>query len=836
MTNAARLPSTSLGDSVAKRISLVPLIVFLLLCFSARATENPHPLRQSELLALVAGNTLPENVVNEIHARGVAFRADAGYQMQLTEAGATPAVLAALKSAKPVIAAGDEEKTDPALLQHMVDAAKLMKANNYEAAGDELAAGLQGNFEKFEFGFVMGELLSQQGDWPRAAAVYAEVLHQAPNFPEAHAKLSYALHRIGQYEESLREAKAELARAPQDAEAHRCAGIALGDLLKYDAAEAEFREALRIKPDYALVHYDLAVTFGDQRQTEKSIAEYKKTLALDPDFINARYNLAHTLQDQDHLEAALEQYREAKRRAPNRFDIRMNLGSTLVANGRYPEALSEFRELTAMYPDSTMALNALAGALYTTRDFQGAEKEYRKSAALDPTDPQTFTGLGWLYEHQTNPKLDAALEQYRCAKDLDPNSADASLNIGRVQLIQRKVSEALKELQDSITLGPSNAVTHDLYAQALLLSGDTNRAITEFKESLGLDPKQFQVMLELAAALEKKGDWPAALSEYDQAAVAESATAPAYGPSFGGWHNDAADRYKEAQERFSKQLAALKGAGKSSEAAKLEKSIQDQQDTSDSAHALDSLMLSGSQAFSERRFDDAERDYRKALEKADKLQPHDSRLTTTLNHLGQLAVFRQDFAGADVLFERQLKVAEEIYGPNSSNLDEAIKFLSLNAMAAKDYLAAKKFLDRDLELNRKTYGENSANYTQVLRIFAMLYMNQEQYEKAEPYLLQATEVEAKLYNYDSRYGGLEYINLLSLCILYDHWGNADKLNACDRRLIPIVEKLSGTDTHLLETLLTQQAKSLRTLGRPEEATKIEERLKSLQPSATNNPN
>lgn len=46
----------------------------------------------------------------------------------------------------------------------------------------------------------------------------------------------------------------------------------------------------------------------------------------------------------------------------------------------------------------------------------------------------------------------------------------------------------------------------------------------------------------------------------------------------------------------------------------------------------------------------------------------------------------------------------------------------------------------------------------------------------------------------------------------------------------------GPDTAFLEQTLTREAKTLRTLGRPEEAAKIEQRLKSLQPSAANNPN
>jgi hypothetical protein len=50
------------------------------------------------------------------------------------------------------------------------------------------------------------------------------------------------------------------------------------------------------------------------------------------------------------------------------------------------------------------------------------------------------------------------------------------------------------------------------------------------------------------------------------------------------------------------------------------------------------------------------------------------------------------------------------------------------------------------------------------------------------------------------------------------------------------EKQYGLDTAFLEQTLTGEAKTLRTLGRPEEAAKIEQRLKSLQPSAANNPN
>ena len=634
---------------MAKLAFLSLFVASFLASFTAASETSPRPLRQTELLALVAGNALPENIVNEIRSRGVAFRMDDSFRGQLTTAGATPSILAALDAAKAPAKVPAEDKPDPALLQHIAAAGKLMKDKHFDEAADELTATLKGNFEKFEIGFVMGELLRRQDRCAEAAAVYAEVLRQNPDFPEAHTKLSFVLYCSGDGEDALREAKAALLLAPRNAEAHKNAGLALHLLGKPDAALAEYQEALRIKPDYDAVRYDIALVLYSKRDLDGAIAEYKKAIALNPDLVDARYNLAIILNEQGQLDAALQQYREAKRRAPGRFDIRMNLGNVLFAKGMYPEAMSEYRELTAMYPDTTMALNALAATLYATRDFQGAEKEYRKAAAVDPTDPKTFLGLGLVYEYQNKPNLGAALEQYRRAKELDANSPEASRDVGRVLLSQRKVSEALKELQEAVTLGPSSADTHDLYAQALMLSGDANAAITEFKESLGLDPKQVSVMLELAAALEKKGDWAAALNEYHQAAIAADIAAAPRQPGVGYRTYDAAHQYKEAQERFNQQLAALRKAGKSAEAARLETSIRNQQSAANAAQTLDSLMLSASQAFDERRFDDSERDYKKALAIAEKLQRHDIRTVTALNRLGQLAVFRHDSPGGSSL-------------------------------------------------------------------------------------------------------------------------------------------------------------------------------------------
>lgn len=814
---------------MARLVSLSLLLTSLLICFTAVAESSDRPIRKTELLALVAGNALPENIVHEIHARGVAFRLDDSYRAQLTAAGTSPLILSALNALQPAAKVATEDEPDPALLRHISSAARLMKDKHYEEAADQLTDALPGNFERFEIGFVMGEVLRQQERWAEAAAVYAQVLREAPDFPEVHTKLSYIAHHLGDPEQGVREAKIALNRNAENAEAHLFLAISLSDLHKSEAATGEYREALRIKPAYAQAHYSLGVMLYGNGDKKGALEENRKALALDPAYVNARYNLANLLEETGDLSGAIREYREAKRLDPKRFDVRMNLSSALIDENLYLQAVMELRELEVMAPDSAMCHRALGQALRLSADLRGAEKEYRRAAELDPSDPDVHMGLGAVQEAQNH--YEAALKEYRRAETLDENSALAHRDAGSLLLTMRNVDEALKELKQAEALGPSDASVHEYYGRALQLSGDMNAAVAELKEAVALDSKQIGVRLELAAALEQKGDWAAALEQYRQAALADNVDATPYQPGVGKRKYDAPKSYSEAQERFHTYIAALKSTGKSSEAAQLEATVLASQTLKSLSEKMDMTMQSGSQAFADRRYDDAERSYKEAVQIGEKLDKPDARLVTALGHLGQLTMHRKDFADAQAAFERQLKVAEEVYGPQSPAITDPLKWMAFNATAQQDFATAQKYFERALDVNRKEYGENSASYTEVLRAMAGVYVYQKAYDKAELYLVQAVDIDDRLYGGEElQHEAFALMSLTSLCALYERWEKPDKLEACDRRLIVAIAKQYGPQSAFLEQTLTREAKTLRTLGRPAEAVEIEKRLKSLQPS------
>jgi tetratricopeptide (TPR) repeat protein len=808
------------------RRCLAIVLAGLSMAVLAYCQQKDSPLKSTELLALIAGSALSENVVHEITTRGVAFRSTDTYLSQLSDAGADALTLAALgKATVTVPPESSESKPSAALLQHLANAGKLMRAQQYQGAAQELDSALQSGGGP-EAAFVMGELLRRQEQWPMSAAVFAQLVGQNPDFPEAHTKYSYSLYRMGDSEEGLRQAKAALARTPDNAEAHKNAGLALQVARKYDAAAAEYQEALRIKPDYQPVRYDFGLMLYEKGDLDGSIGEYKKAITLNPNEVAVHNNLGLAYHDKGDFVSAIREYREAKRLNPKDLQVRQNLGSSLISANLSAQAVVEFRELEAMAPDSAICHLCMAGALHGTGDLKGTVQELNKAAELDPSDPAPHIHLGEIHEEQN--LFDAALAEYRLALQLDENSEEAHRNCGRVLLTLKNPGAAAQELKLAEDLNPSDAFTHELYGRALLGSRHPDSAIDEFKQALSLDPSQFQVQLELASVYEKKGDWATAIVLYRQAAATD-ATINAHGSAVRIDTPESHVEYKAAQNRLDAHLADLKAAGKSAEAASLEASIASMQASSGLSEKLNLAMQAAFEAHSKQQFDEARRDYGQAVDLAEKLQPHDQRLASALDYLGK-EYLGQDFTKADEAFSHELKVVEELYGPQSPNVAGPLQSLGGSAFTQKNYAAAQKYYLRALEANEKGYGEMSTQVAMSLMPLAQMFYMRKQYDQAEPYLLRAVRI------YDSpplKGDNMAMMPVDALAHLYETWGKPEKAQPLEQRIITTIEGLYGPDSRFLVPVLTRQAQSLRSLGRRDDAAQIDKRIQTIQATASN---
>jgi tetratricopeptide (TPR) repeat protein len=289
--------------------------------------------------------------------------------------------------------------------------------------------------------------------------------------------------------------------------------------------------------------------------------------------------------------------------------------------------------------------------------------------------------------------------------------------------------------------------------------------------------------------------------------------------------------YEKAKERMQLHIAAMKSSGKSSDAVALEARIQHREAAPSLSEKIDAAMQAGEQANQLRHFDEALRHFQQAVELADKMQPHDQRLVTALDHVGN-EYLGQDPAAAEAAYERELKVSEEIFGAHSANTAMPLQSLGRNALMSHDYAAAEKFFFREVDVNEKVYGEGSDRVAASLLDAASVYIVQQDYAKAEPYILRALHIDESLYGHDG-------INLLmplsSACNLYDKWGKPDKLEPYARQLIAVGEKQFGPNSPQLAPVLSSEARTLRTLGRTKEATEMENRLAAIRSATMSSP-
>lgn len=794
---------------------------------AAQQARERGPLSGSEVVALVAGNALPENIVHDVQANGLAFRPDAASQELLKKAGADTTVIAAVDAARVAVPGTAEAEAAPnlELMEHIAAAGALIQEKRYEEAAEELTTAVRHSLKSTECGFVVGEAMQQEEDWGRARVVYEEVLRQDPDFPEAHGKLSFVLYKMQDAEGAGREAEAELARWKDNAEAHKNAGLALALAHKFRPALKEYDEALRIKPGYLNAWLDKALALDAMEDAAGAIAAYRKVTVLSPNNALAYYNLGVALDKSGDTEGAIRAYREAKRCDPKRFDARQNLGRLLMFTGRHHDSVAEFQELVKMYPDAEMARVGLAMALFRVWDFAGAEAEDRKAIEMDPTDAYPHVNLGDVREEQE--RYDEAAQEFIKAEQLDPQDEDAYRGATRVLVKKSDFANAVKQGQLAERVAPGDANIHELYAKALAGAGRLDEAIAEFRQSVSLDGKQVQVMLELADTLEKKGDWAAAEAQYKKASLADASVDYRTKMTWSTDRNPQKE-YEMAQDRLKQHLTALRAAGKGAEAEQIEAAIRNAESNAGLSEQLDAALKAGFDADQRRDWDDARRQYRHAVELAEKMRPHDVRLVAALDHLGN-QYLGSDAAEAQKDYEQELKAAEEIFGPQSGNLVGPLQSLGRNALFQKDYPTAERFYSQALDMDEKVNGEGSDKVAKSLLQATTVYFAQKDYARAEPHLLRAIRIEEGLVGAD----GVDTLTpRAALCTLYEQWGQAEKLAACDRRLLTVLEKQYGANSQVLVKVLVGEAKALRDTGKKTEADQVEKRVAQIRAAIT----
>ena len=260
-----------------------------------------------------------------------------------------------------------------------------------------------------------------------------------------------------------------------------------------DRAQAYYHSAL------AHIYEEDAIASGHPEYMRHAVEEYKTALSADPNSPELNDELADLYFRTGQVREAEATARGLLKTSPNDIDAHRLLGRL------YLRQLSE-------------AQNAVSSSSPNGNTLDQAIGEFQKIVSLDPRSVEDRMVLGQLYtvRHQS----EKAEEQFKAARDLDPDSEEVVLNLSRLYAENNDVDHAAKVLEsvpESERTPKMEFALGAIYEQ-LKRSKD---AIAAYKRAADLDPEDVHTMGALAQALLNDNQLDDALKVYRQMADAD---------------------------------------------------------------------------------------------------------------------------------------------------------------------------------------------------------------------------------------------------------------------------------------------------------------------------
>ncbi|MGA1790886.1 MAG: tetratricopeptide repeat protein [bacterium] len=147
-----------------------------------------------------------------------------------------------------------------------------------------------------------------------------------------------------------------------------------------------------------------------------------------------------------------------------------------------------------------------------------AIEEYRKALRMDPNFAEAHLNLGWSYALKKN-DYGIALQETLEAIRLKPDLKVAYRNLWWIYRLQKNYEKALDTLKKIVQLEPDNAINYLNLGDAYVSdTRDFKLAVQSYKKGLDLDPNNIYIHRKLGKVYEFEKRYDLAIEEYKKAA------------------------------------------------------------------------------------------------------------------------------------------------------------------------------------------------------------------------------------------------------------------------------------------------------------------------------
>ncbi|XP_041341859.1 protein O-mannosyl-transferase TMTC1 [Pyrgilauda ruficollis] len=426
------------------RITVPTLFALLLLLFSWKTVKQNEIWLSRESLFSSGVKTLPHNA--KVHYNYANFLKDQGRNVE------------AIYHYKTAL------KLYPRHASALNNLGTLTK--DVVEAKDYYRRALQLNPQHNRALFNLGNLLKSQGKKEEAVILLRDSIKYGPEFADAYSSLASLLAEQERLKEAEEVYKAGIENCPESSDLHNNYGVFLVDTGSPERAMSHYRQAILLSPAHHVAMVNLGRLHRSLGQNKEAEVWYKRALKVSRK-AEILSPLGALYYNTGRYEEALQVYREAAALQPSSKDIRLALAQVLAMMGRTKEAekmtnhiLNEDVECLECY--------RLLSAIYSKQElYAKALEAIEKALQLKPKDPKVISELFFTKGNQLREQnlLDKAFESYKRAVELNPDQAQAWMNMGGIEHIKGSYITARDYYEKALQLIPNSKLLKENLAK-----------------------------------------------------------------------------------------------------------------------------------------------------------------------------------------------------------------------------------------------------------------------------------------------------------------------------------------------------------------------------------
>jgi tetratricopeptide (TPR) repeat protein len=374
-----------------------------------------------------------------------------------------PLILVLLASVFSSLAGVAEAGQDQSLEREFKAAVAQYDSRHYSEAQAKLEALVRQVPESFEVHELLGLVYSAQSKDTEASAHLERAVRLNPNSAPGRTNLAANLVRLGKIGPAGEQFKKAAELEPQNFDTNHNLAEFYVQAKKISDAVPYFERAQLIDPSSYDNGYDLSLAYllsgrlADARRQIQRLLKVTDTAEL--------HNLLGEVEEKaENFVPAANEYELAAHAEPSESNL-FDWGSELLLHRTLGPAIEVFQDAAKRYPASQRLAVGLGMALYAHGNYDDAVKSLLRAADLNPSEPGCYLFLSRAYDSSPS-QADDVIQRFRRFAELQPRNAralyyyamslwkgkraqDPTLDLGQIELLLKKSLELDPQLAEA---------------------------------------------------------------------------------------------------------------------------------------------------------------------------------------------------------------------------------------------------------------------------------------------------------------------------------------------------------------------------------------------------